>query len=914
MQWLIKLASYLRNPRAGRRFEQELDDELRFHVEMQIEQNIRGGMDPQAARTAAMRRFGGVEQIKERCREQRLLYWFDSFRQDLAFGARSLAKNTGLTTIIVVTLALAIGATTAVFSVIDAVLLQDLPYPDAERLVMLWEYDPAQGIYEDQVSAASYQAWLGVQQSFSSIGVLNNDAPLLREFLLRPQDTGAPWVKARFVSASMFEALGVPPVLGRTFSAEEDLKGAGISTVLSYEFWRREFRGDSAAVGQTLEIGSGQQGVGAWRWQRGFTIVGVMPPDFRLPVECDFWLSYSGHPWYDPDRVDHGHWTVARLKPGVSIAQAEEELSTIQRRQKELHPEYRRSCSHVRAVPLLEQVNGTRTRPALLALFGAVVFVLLIACANVANLLLARGARRRKEIAIRIALGAGRMRVVRQLLTESLMLSFAGGALGVVLAVWGVELLPDFQSGRMANYRDFRFDRFQDVRLDWRVLSVAAMACVGTSILTGLLPALQSTQVGVNNALKEDGRGATVGRRGNRLRRMLLVAEVGLAMVLLIGAGLMLQSFQQLRQTDTGMKTDRVLHCSLDMVMAQRKYSLPESRDVLDAVLQQIRAVPGVESAASVGLIPLVKGQTDDLILDGEAPLEQRPSHSVFRHNITPGLISTLGIPLLAGRDFNEHDTAASQPVILINQHLASRFFPGENPIGKKVMSHPSGWPIRVWIGYEIIGVVGDVRHFELSKEIAPEVYKTIRQEGSPRIGGGTLTIRTTSDPMTLIEPIRHAVEGREDYGRILTDFGSVDAMIDESLADDRFMSLLLSLFAGVAIVLATGGIYGVMSYSTAQRTRDFGIRLALGASRRHVLRLVLGEGLVLGVAGVTCGVAGALAGTRALESQLYGIEPTDPMTYGVLAILLIAVSLLACWLPARRATRIDPAVALRHD
>jgi predicted permease len=914
MQSLDKLIASLRGIRRASQLEQELDDELRFHIEMQTEQNIRGGMEPQAARTVALRQFGGVEQIKERCRDQQFAYWLDSCRQDVTYGARSLAKNAGLTTIIVVTLALAIGATTSVFSVVNAVLLQELPYADPDRLVVLWEYDPDQGIDEDQVSAASYQAWLSVQQSFSSIGVLGNDAPVLREFVLRPQEAGAPWVTGRFVSASLFETLGVQPLLGRTFTAEEDLKGAGLCAVLSYDFWRREYRGDPAAIGQALEIGSGQEGNGAWRWQRSFAIVGVMPPDFQLPVECDAWLSYSGHPWYDPNRVDHGHWTVARLKPGVSIAQAEEELSTIQQRQKDIHPEYRRACAKVRAVPLLEQVNGTKTRPALLALLGAVLFVLLIACANVANLLLARGARRRKEIAVRIALGAGRMRVVRQMLTESLLLSLVGGVIGLVLAVWSVALLPAFQSGRMANFRDFRFDRFDDVRLDWRVLGFAALACLGTCILTGLAPALQSTRFNVNDALKEEGRGATMGGRGNRFRKLLLVAEVALAMFLLIGAGLMLQSFQKLRQAETGMNTAGALHCTLDMVMAQRKYPLPESRDVLDTVLERIRAVPGVQTAASVGVIPLFKGQTDDMILDGDEPIERRPSHPVFRHNITPGLLGTLGIPLLAGRDFNEQDTAVSQPVVLVNQALANRFFPGENPLGKQIMSHPSGWPIRQWIGYEIIGVVGDVKHFDLSKEVVPEVYKPIRQEGSPRISGGTLVIRTHSDPMALIDPIRHAVEGREAHGRILTDFGSVDTMVEESLADDRFLSLLLSLFAGVAIILATGGIYGVMSYSTAQRTRDFGIRIALGASRRHILQLVLGEGLLLSVAGVALGVVGALAGTRALSSQLYGIEPTDPMTYGLLGMSLIAVSLLACWVPAQRATRVDPAVAQRND
>jgi hypothetical protein len=331
--WFAKLVADVKRLRTAHELEQELDDELQFHIEMQTEQNIGSGMAPRAARTAALRRFGGIEQIKEQCRQQRITYWFDSLRQDLMFAARSLAKNAGMTAIIVVTLALAIGATTAVFSVINAVLLQELPYPDADRLVMLWEYDPENGIDEDQVSAASYQAWLPVQQSFSSIGVLGNDAPVLREFVLRPQDADADWVKGRFVSASMFEALGVQPLLGRWFNSEEDRKGGGLSAMLSYDFWRREFKGDPAAIGKTLEIGSGQQGIGAWTWQRSFTIVGVMPPGFRLPVECDFWLSYSGHPWYDPNRVDHGHWTVGRLKSGVSIAQAEEELSTIQRRQ-----------------------------------------------------------------------------------------------------------------------------------------------------------------------------------------------------------------------------------------------------------------------------------------------------------------------------------------------------------------------------------------------------------------------------------------------------------------------------------------------------------------------------------------------------------------------------------------------------
>ena len=484
-------------------------------------------------------------------------------------------------------------------------------------------------------------------------------------------------------------------------------------------------------------------------------------------------------------------------------------------------------------VPLQQQVSGEETGTALLTLFGAVVLVLLIASANVANLLLARGARRQKELAVRIALGAGRWRVIRQLMTESLLLVLAGGGLGLLLAVWGVMLLRGFPFDSVGTSTSFRIDRFQEVSIDWTVLGFSLLICLGTSLLIGLVPALQASRVNVNESLKEEGRGSAGSVRGNRFRRVLLVSEVALAMALLIGAGLMMRSFWQLRQVDPGLTSENVVTAAVDLPMASLAFP-GDAHEVMRQVVERARAVPGVESVAVMAQIPLRKGGSSvSLILDSEEDVQSRPSYPAHKHIVSPGSFDALGIPLQSGRDFAVTDNLRSPPVVIINRTVAERFFPNEDPVGKRIMPQPAGWPVRSWVGLEIIGVVGDVRHIDLSAEVSPEVYTCHLQLRAAYWSRATLVVRTTHDPTALSDSLRDSIEGEKLQGKVLTEFQTMNGILDDALATERLSAILLSLFAGVALVLASTGIYGVVSYSAAQRTQEFGIRIALGAQPR---------------------------------------------------------------------------------
>ena len=899
---------------AGDVTEADLEDELRFHLEMQTEANLRAGMTPQQARTEAQRRFGGLEQIKEQCRDQRRFRVLFELWQDVRVGTRTLLKQRGFSAMVVLTLGLAIGANTSIFSVINAVLLTELPYADPEQLVMLWEENPAQGIQGDMVCGPSLTHWREQSRSLDQLGYVANGSPGTRRFVIGDEGDGQ-WMEGRFASAGFFETLGVAPLLGRTFSEAEDERGSDLVAVLSHACWQRFFAGDPEIVGKSLRVSNGRKRArGIWVWNREFQIVGVMPAQFRFPPATEFWLSYSGHPWYDPQRISHAQWAIARLQPGVSTAQASAELSVIQSRLAKEHPDAPEICTHVKAVPLLQQVNGRGTQAALWILLGAVGVVLLIACANVANLMLVRGTTRQKEIAVRMALGAGRWRVMRQLLTESLLLALAGGFLGLLVAHWGTELLPDFQVDRVASVKEFRMDRFQDVQLDWRVLAFSLGVCLLTSLLVGLVPAWQASSVRIGEVLKEEGRSATGGIGRTRFLRGLLVSEVALAMVLLIGAGLLLQSFWRLKHVDPGVQVESILTANVGIAMAERAYA-GNPHLVTRQIVERTRSIPGVVSAAAIGKIPLLKGGSPiSVIFDEEAPLQDRTVYPAHRHTVTPGLFRALGIPLLRGRDFTEQDNGQAPPVAIINQTLAERFFGDEDPIGQQLMPHPSGWPLTEWRGAEIIGVVGDVKHFDLRAEASPEVYGCYLQMGPQHWGGGTMVIRTNRKPWELVGALRHEVEGSRYHGKILNELGTIEGLLQDAVAGERYSALLLTLFATVALVLASGGIYGVISYSASQRTRELGIRIALGAQPRHILLLVIGEGLGLSLCGMLLGLGISLVGTRVVRSMLYGIEPTHPPTYIALTGLLMLVALLASYVPVRRALRVDPMVALRHE
>ena len=566
--------------------------------------------------------------------------------------------------------------------------------------------------------------------------------------------------------------------------------------------------------------------------------------------------------------------------------------------------------TQVKAVPLLEQVIGPSTRPALLALLGAVAFVLLIACANVANLLLARAGARQKEIAVRIALGASRRRILRQLLTESVLLALCGGALGLLLAVWGIQVLGGMTvDDTFRGVKEFRVERIHDISLDMQALGFTLLVSIATGVLFGLAPALHAVRVDLNEALKEEGRSASAGAARGRLHNLLLVGEVAVALVLLVGAGVMLQSFVRMQQIDPGVQSTGVVKFEVDGEVAARKYP-GEITDVTYELMERMRAMPGIVAVGAAGEMPLIKsGWQEPLVIEGATHSAENERPTIDLRIVTPELFRAMGVPLLQGRDLSEHDRPGSQTVCLVNQALATRFFPGQNPVGQHIALRSPGNSM------EIVGVVGDVRHFGRDGEARPEVYQSYRQSywGGAELGP-TFVVQTTLDASSAIGAVRREIEGSEPGAPIIGKVQTIRDVLGSSFAAERLRSTLVGLFAAVALVLASIGIYGVMSWTVTRRTHEIGIRMALGADPARVRRMIVSQGLKLTVCGIAAGLAGAYAATRFLASQLYGVTALEPASYVAVPILLTSVAVLACYVPARRATRITPVVALRHE
>lgn len=889
-----------------KRADSELDEELRFHLDYEVRNHVKAGMSPDEARRQAHRDFGNDLKLKDECRDAWGTGAIDTLTQDIRFGVRMLAKRPGFTAIIIGTLAIGIGANTAIFSLIHAALLQPLPFKDAERIVMLWEQNPELGFDRAQVAPSNLVQWTNQSRTLADIGFVNNETPKVRNFYLRTQD-GQERMRGCFASSGLFRVLGVSPLIGRAFTLEEDVRGSPPVAVLSHALWQRNFAGDPDVVGQTVNI----RGIREIRYQ----VVGVMPPQFRMPTDAEFWLSVNAHLFYNPDRISHNLSVVARLKSGVTVEQAEAELSGIQSHIAREHPDVPQIASAVAVVPMLDQVIGSRTRSTLLVLFGAVGFVLLIACANVANLVLARAPARRKEIAVRTALGAGRLRIVRQLLTESLILAIFGSGLGVLLAWWGVQIVPTLGLGADTG---FQMDRFQNVGINLPVLGFSLLLATATGVISGIAPALESVRPDLNESLKDAGRGSTESRGRLRFRSALLAAEVALAVALLIGAGLMVQSFERIQKVETGFNPHNLLTAYVDLDLAAQRYT-GARQDYTLQIMQRAAALPGVKSAAAVSSLPFgVNYGGAPVVIEGRSFKSESDLQLAEGRNCTPGFFETMGIPLLKGRDFTERDTFDSPIVCIVNHSFARRFFPGEDPVGQRIILWNTGFPLDRQAYREIVGVVGDSRDFGLNAEIGPLVYRPYRQERSRFWGGVELVLpmvfRTEGDPLAVIPTLRRELEGDPLHGKLLLQPKSAEEILASSAANQRFSSHLMGLFALVALALGTVGIYGVMSYSVAQRTRELGLRMALGAHRGSVLRLVLGQGLRLCLWGLVLGLAIAFVGARVLNSFLYGIEAHDPLTFAVISLLLITVALLASYLPARRATRIDPMIALRHE
>ena len=811
--------------------------------------------------------------------------------QDLRYGLRMLTKKPGFTAVAVITLALGIGANSAIFSVVNGLLLRPLPYRDSERLAIIWTHSPGANVVQDWPSPGQYSAIKSQASVFEDIAIAQGGSVNLAG------QTTAERVGVVRTSSNMFSILGAQALLGRAFLPEEDEPGKPPTAVLSHGLWQRRFGGDPNVIGQALTL-NGQ----------GYTVVGVMPADFSLGYEVmptvgavqqpDLLLPLPMSAERLASQGDENYNLLARLKPGATVAQAQAELDLAVRRLEQQFPDQyppsRRFSLSIR--PLLEQVVGD-VRPALLVLLGAVGCVLLIACANVANLLLARATAREKEMAIRTAMGAGRWRVVRQLLTESVVLSSAGGALGLLIAFWGIDALRALDPGNIP--------RLQNVGLDARVLVFTFAVAVLTGVLFGMAPALRSSKINLSETLKEGGRGLVEGGH-RRLRNALVVAEIALSLVLLIGAGLLIRSFGRVQQVEPGFVAQGVL--SMRMSVAGTSFAGERGVVFYQELLERVRRLPGVESAGAASILPLGGGiGWGSITVEGYVPTSGQSLIQADQRIASTGYFETMKVPLVGGRLFSEQDAKDSAPVAIIDENMARTYWPGADPLGKRLKPGDAE-DDTPWL--EVVGVVANVKQYALDTDSRVTFYRPQLQNPS-----GTMYVvaRTSVDPAGLTAAVTREVRAMDPNVPIY-DVKTMEQRLSESLARRRFAMLALGLFALVAMILAAVGIYGVMSYTVAQRTREIGVRMALGAQGRDVLRLVIARGMALAVAGVGAGLVAAFALTRALSSLLYGVSATDLATFAGVPVLLALVSLLACYVPARRATKVDPMEALRHE
>ncbi|HJQ25181.1 MAG TPA: ABC transporter permease [Blastocatellia bacterium] len=797
--------------------------------------------------------------------------------QDLRYGARMLTKRPSFTVVAVITLALGIGANTTIFSFVNGILLRSLPYPQPERLVALDENALKRGVTSMGVSFPNFLDWREQNRVFEDIAAYGGSGLALTGAGEPEQLEGAE------ISHGLLEILRVPPLLGRTFTAEEDRPKSDDVVILSYGLWQRRFAGDAGIVGQKLNLNG-----------RPYTVIGVMPEGFRFPQVAEYWVPLALNTQMYT-RNDHGLGAVARLKDGVSLEQARAEMNDIAARIEEQNP--------VTNEGLGVSVNGMHDtlagdyRQALLILLSVVGLVLLVACANVANLMLVRATTRQKEIAIRAAMGASRWRITRQLLTESILLGAAGGALGLLIAVWGLDLLLAAIPIKLPFW--MKFD------LDWRVLGFTLGISLLTGLAFGVLPALHATRTNLNETLKEGGR-SSAGAGRQRSRSLLVVAEIALSLVLLVGAGLMMRSFVRLQHINPGLNPAGVLTMRINL--PQSKYREAAQRaDFYRQLMARLRALPGVEAAGGTVTLPL-SGFTWGRSLTVEGfPILSVGQAPFIQHNVvTPGYFRTMGIPLLEGRDFNDSD-AAEPKVTIVDERLAREYWPNESAVGKRIRFGPPE-DNEPW--HTIVGVVGAVRHQRLEAVTRNSVYLP---HGEIPVSAVFLTVRTSAKPESLVEPMREQIHAL-DPDLPITSVRKMEDVVALSIWQPRIYTILFGVFAAVALLLAAIGLYGVMAYTVTIRTHEIGLRVALGAQRGDVLRLVAGQGVKLALTGVASGLVAALLLTRLMESLLYSTSASDPLTFAGISVLLMLVALVACYVPARRATKVDPMVALRYE
>ena len=890
MTWLRILALRIKGLFGKSRREGELDAELHAHLEALTDENIRRGMNLEDAQHAARREFGGVEQTKEIYRERSGLPFLETLLQDIRFGTRMLAKNPGFAIVAVLTLALGIGANTAIFSVVKAVLLRGLPFKDPAHLVRVNESVAKGG--RSPVAYPNYLDWRAQNSVFEDMAAYGDC-----ELIVSGKDK-SDRVDCEQVSDSYFPLLGVSAALGRTFTPEENaVQMKHAVALIGYGLWQRRFGADPQILGKPIRLNNYE-----------FTIIGVLPKGFLgYSDSAEVWIPMMMRDaaWPQVAQYDylhtrdiHFHKVLARLKPGASMAMAQTQMETIAARLAKAYPKENRERG-VLVTPATEDYVRSFRAP-LLVLLGAVAFVLLIACANVINLILTRSAARDRELAIRLALGAGRGRLIRQFLTESLLLTIGGTLAGVALAFWGLDLL--------VSVLPVTFPSFTQVHLDGGVLSFAFVLAAGTALLLTLFPVLSSAQTDVNESLKESVKGS-ISLHGRQTGRLLIVSEVALALVLMIGAGLMLRSLAHLLGDNPGFQPDHLV--ILRFYVPDRKYEGDGRNRFGPDLADRITQFPGVESAAATFIDPFLWGGFQrGFAVEGHAPISNAEADTVYYQEVGPNYFHTMGIPLKQGRDFSMRDSLSTSGVVMVSESFARRYWPGQDAVGKRIRYGGTD-STSPWM--QIIGVAGNVKYNSLRQdpESEPVIYGALLQ--SEVIINMSLVVRTHSSPEAMLGPLREEMQ-RIDPAIPVYNVATLSERMHKDSAETRSYGLLLALFAALALFLAAVGIYGVMSYWVTQRTREMGIRLSFGARPRDLHRLVIGEGIRLALAGIVAGALGAAFLNRAMTSFLYGVKPFDPALFAALAAGLTVVVILSCYIPARRATKVDPMVALRYE
>lgn len=870
--------------------ERELDEELQYHLERQIEQNVAGGMSMDEARSAAMRDFGGLQQSKESCRDARGISFIENLWQDVRYGLRLMQKAPGFTAVVVATFALGIAANASIFSVVNGVLLKPLPFPQPEQLVTLHQSKP-----NFETGAIPYPNFRDLQKENRTFAAM----AVTRSYGFTLTGSGEPErVSAQMVSADFFPMLGIEPVLGRTFSPGEDERGAAPVVLVSADFWQRKLGSAQNVLGRGINLDD-----------RNYTIVGVIPADFNLRVnifrQSDVYVPIGQ--WDSPALQNRaaalGLHGIGRLKPGVTLEQAQADLDRVMRNLAAAYPATNKD-NGAKVIPLKERMVGN-LRLILWMLLGAVGFVLLIACVNVSNLLLARSTARAREYAVRAALGASRWRLLRQSLTESILLAMMGCGLGLLVATWGTQAALSLLPATLP--------RAEEIGLDGRVLLFTVAISLLTGILSGLAPALKTSHWRLSETLKEGGRGVSGGR--SRAQGILVIVEMALALILLIGAGLMIRSMSALWKVDPGFRPDNLLTFNLNLPPSMRTASPETVRVALRELSDELNSTPGVQAASfSIGTFPIL--DEDDLffwLADQPKPASQSEMNMALVSRVEPGYLTAMGITLKRGRFFARQDDERSQPVAVIDETFARKYFPDQDPIGKRIQLDDEQPPLQV------IGVVEHVKSWGIDDDesLQAQLYLPFMALSDDEVRGAATVLRVAAraDELSpaLLESIRRVVRGKNSQN-VIHRPQTMNEVIALSLAARRFSMTLLNVFAAVALSLASIGLYGVISYLVGQRTHEFGIRLALGARPRDLFRMVLSQGLKMALGGVALGLVAALCLTRLMQKMLYGVSAADPATFMVIALLLTAVALLASLVPAYAATKVDPMRALRSE